>query len=211
MAFHAEARDLATTELHRMFDALGTQRHAARLFNVTQRHIRRWRSGDRRLPHAVAIVIRLLVAGAITLDQIENVVASAPVQTNGGAKPEPLAPLEEASQERSLRPHVKTPAPEQSAPTRAPAAALAILALGSGRCHWPIGDPQTATFSFCNSPAIPQQPYCARHRAQARETPRSRHDRCQKRGSVPDPTVNLAPALLNNLNGACVWPALGNK
>ena len=62
------ALSAATTEFRAALDALNiTQRRAAKLFNVTSRHIRRWRSGDRRLPHAVAIVCNLLTMGVVTI------------------------------------------------------------------------------------------------------------------------------------------------
>src|SRR5262249_56009627 len=67
-------------------DTLGvTQRRAAKLFNVNPRHIRRWRSGARRVPHAVGIVCNLLATGVVTIEQVE---AAAPVH----AKPEPPPP-----------------------------------------------------------------------------------------------------------------------
>jgi hypothetical protein len=34
-----------------------TQRRAAKLFNVTPRHIRRWQHGDRNVPHTVSLVV----------------------------------------------------------------------------------------------------------------------------------------------------------
>src|SRR6516165_7201542 len=71
-----EARGLATTELHSMFGlrqrrpraaatteftTLGiTQRRAAKIFDVSERHFRRWRSGDRQIPIGVAILLRLV-------------------------------------------------------------------------------------------------------------------------------------------------------
>ena len=65
------ALSAAATEFRETLDAIDiTQRHAARLFGVSPRHIRRWRSGSRRLPHAA--------------------------RTNGNAKPGPPAPLKEA-------------------------------------------------------------------------------------------------------------------
>ena len=114
-----------------------------------------------------------MLAGKVTIADVELAAGLVATRTSGGAEGEPLAsleepsvPLEEASQERSLRPHVKTPAPEQSVPARAPAAALAILALKPGGCHWPVNDPRHATFRFCNSPTT-EPPYCDEHRRAA--------------------------------------------
>src|SRR5262249_11436558 len=182
MAFHAEARDLATTELHRMFDALGTQRHAARLFAVTPRHIRRWRSGARHLPQAVGIVCNLLAMGKLTVADVELAAGLVAARTNGGAPPVkppreaavPLPSLASPAQTKGAEPEPLAPreeAPEQSAPARAKTAALAVCALAANGCRWPLGDPQH-DFSFCSSPALPQQPYCARHHAAAYLAPR---------------------------------------
>ena len=35
------------------------------------------------------------------------------------------------------------------------------------RCKWPIGDPKTAEFGFCNEPALTGKPYCESHCAMA--------------------------------------------
>ncbi|HXV24764.1 MAG TPA: GcrA family cell cycle regulator [Alphaproteobacteria bacterium] len=34
-------------------------------------------------------------------------------------------------------------------------------------CMWPIGDPRSPEFRFCEEPADPGRPYCASHCAQA--------------------------------------------
>jgi GcrA cell cycle regulator len=39
---------------------------------------------------------------------------------------------------------------------------------GSGHgCMWPIGDPKSPEFHFCDDPADPGRPYCSTHCAQA--------------------------------------------
>jgi GcrA cell cycle regulator len=35
------------------------------------------------------------------------------------------------------------------------------------RCKWPIGDPQSADFGFCQKSAVADRPYCADHCRQA--------------------------------------------
>ena len=140
------ALSAATTEFRAALDALNiTQRRAAKLFNVTSRHIRRWRSGDRRLPHAVAIVCNLLTMGVVTIEQVE----AATPRTNGGAEPKPPAPL-------------------LVEPARAEAATVAqkVYALEPGTCRWPLGDPQHPDFRFCGSPTV-APPYCNEHRIAA--------------------------------------------
>ena len=154
---HAEAHDpsVAKTEFGAAIAALGiTQHRVARLFGVGPRSIRRWQDGDRRVPCGVSIVVRLLACGAVTVDQVEAVVAI-PARTNGSAKLEPPAPL------------LVAPAPEQS-PRRAEAAALAdpglttvekVVALAPGACRWPCGDPARPDFRFCGGP-VARGPYC---------------------------------------------------
>lgn len=43
-------------------------------------------------------------------------------------------------------------------------------------CCWPLGDPGTSTFHFCNSEALPGKPYCAAHAALAYVRVRDRRD-----------------------------------
>jgi hypothetical protein len=50
------------------------------MLGTTPRHLRRWRRGERRVPFGVAILVRFLAAGVITVDQVE-----AAARVNGGA------------------------------------------------------------------------------------------------------------------------------
>jgi hypothetical protein len=99
------------------------------MFGVRPRSVRRWQHGDRRVPRGVGIVLRLLAAGVITVDQVEQAAIPIPVRTNGSAKSEPPAPL------------LVEPAPAQAALARAEAAtttdsglttAEKVIALGPG-------------------------------------------------------------------------------
>jgi hypothetical protein len=168
-------RAAAVTEFGMALDAIGLpQNRVATLLQVSCRHIRRWRHGDRRVPRAVRLVINLLVTGAISIDQVEQAAVPASAPTNGGAKPETLAPFTEASQERSLRPHVKTPAPAP-VPTNPGPTTLAekVCRLTAEVCHFPIGDPRhSSSFYFCNAPVV-TPPYCERHHTQAHIAPRT--------------------------------------
>src|SRR5262249_35233187 len=81
MALHAETSDLSVVaaELRATLDTLGvTQRRAARLFNVSPRHIRRGHHGDRTVPHTVGLVVNLLAAGVITVSQAEAAAPAPP-------------------------------------------------------------------------------------------------------------------------------------
>jgi len=146
------ARSTAATEFRAALAALGIpQTRVAELFNVNPRHIRRWRSGDRRLPHAVGLVVNLLTTGVVTIEQAE---AAVPVltRTNGAAKPKPSA------------------APEQ--PTLAdPSLSTAekVLALAPNACRWPYNDPRHPNFYFCSRPTA-APPYCNEHRSAAHMT-----------------------------------------
>jgi len=187
MVLQAETTgDPSAAEFGTVLNTLGlAQTRVAEIFDVTPRHVRRWKHGDRRLPHAVAIVIRLLAAGAITLDQIEKVVASAPIQTNGRTKPRPpreaaapLASLASLAQTNGAEPEPLAPleeAPEQSALARVETATFAdsglstaqkVLALGPGRCCWPHNDPRHPDFYYCSRPTA-TPPYCNEHRRAA--------------------------------------------
>jgi hypothetical protein len=49
-----------------------TQAGAARLLGVDGRTTRYWAAGDRAIPESIAILLRLLVAGKITIQDIEE-------------------------------------------------------------------------------------------------------------------------------------------
>jgi len=144
------ASALATTEFAAL-DALDIARHAARWFGVGPWHIRRWRSGTRRLPHAVGIVCNLLTMKAVTVEQVEAA-AAGPVQTNGGGKREP--------------PALPEPTPTPARADSSLSTAQKVFARAPNACCWPYGDPKDRTFRFCNNPVV-KPPYCARHYAAA--------------------------------------------
>ncbi|HUS95729.1 MAG TPA: GcrA family cell cycle regulator [Hyphomicrobiaceae bacterium] len=53
-------------------------------------------------------------------------------------------------------------------------------------CRWPIGDPQTAEFHFCNKSKVPGLPYCEPHSRRAFQPPQSRRkDKSGGRVSAP--------------------------
>lgn len=177
------ASDLSVvrTEFRETLDALGLAQHRiAHLFGVGPRSVRRWQNGDRRVPCGVDILLRLMACGAVSIDEVERVAVAIPARTNGGAEPEPPAPLPAA------------PALEQSAATGAEVAALAdpelttaeaIVALAPGACRWPHGDPGCAGFRFCGSP-VARQPYCEIHHALACAAPRTGSGQDASRGLV---------------------------
>ena len=83
---------MAPTEFHEALGTLGlAQQRVAQLFGVGPRSVRRWQYGERRVPCGVDIVVRLLAAGMVTVEQVEQAASLIPSRTNGG--PEPSAPL----------------------------------------------------------------------------------------------------------------------
>ena len=167
-----EARDLAAPELHRMFGprrrrpraaaptefgaaftTLGLpQNRVAKLFGVSCRHIRRWQHGNRTVPRAVRLVINLLVAGAISIDQAEGAAGPVSARTNGCARPEPPASAPVALACAEAATHA-----DPGSTTVA-----AVLALHEASCRWPLGDPRHSSFRFCGDPVV-EPPYCQRH------------------------------------------------
>jgi hypothetical protein len=108
-------------------------------------------------------VFRLLAAGVITIDQVEQAAISVPARTGGSAKGEP--PAEPASDQSALA-RAKTTALANSSLT----VAERVLALVPGVCRWPCGD-LGPDFRFCGDPVV-EPPYCAHHRTLAYLAPR---------------------------------------
>ncbi len=50
-----------------------SQRGAGQLFGVDERTSRRWALGERAIPHCVAIVLKLMIAGKITVADVLSV------------------------------------------------------------------------------------------------------------------------------------------
>jgi hypothetical protein len=183
---------MGPTEFHQTLGSLNlAQQRVAALFDVSPRAVRRWRDGERRVPCGVDIVVHLLAAGAVTIDQVER---AAVHRTNGGAAPSAPLPVQAVTvdlveQVGAARMNAEPPVVEPAAPllleppsevvTDLAEVALSadpviveltlgekVAALTSRSCHWPIGDPQHSDFRFCGE-ATKIPPYCAEHRALA--------------------------------------------
>jgi hypothetical protein len=151
-------RPPAVTEFGRALAVLEIKhRSAARWFHTSERNVRRWKNGARKTPPGVAVVVRLILAGKVTVADIELVAGLTPVQMNGHANLGPPAVVPEP-----------TPTPEPSASARAQTATLVeqVCALTIQHCHWPCGDPRHVDFFFCNAP-VSEPPYCPSHRRMA--------------------------------------------
>jgi GcrA cell cycle regulator len=76
------------------------------------------------------------------------------------ANPAPLpAPLLRAEEPRPLRPIV----PVEVKPVIRPVASVGRSSSRLVVCCWPIGEPGTSEFHFCDAPALSGKPYCAAH------------------------------------------------
>jgi len=85
---------------------------------------------------------------------------------------------------RSVVDATAPPRPPATAPPRPPAPAPAVLAapvfvrrVSRDPCCWPIGEPGTRSFRYCEAPAKPGKPYCAEHAEAAYVPVRSTRDR----------------------------------
>jgi GcrA cell cycle regulator len=83
------------------------------------------------------------------------VVASMPMQM-----PEPVR-VEPVPEEAAPLAHVAAEATPQAAP--APIRVVAPAMRRSSACCWPLGDPGTRSFRFCDAASLAGKPYCAEH------------------------------------------------
>jgi hypothetical protein len=75
----AAATSIRAGEFRETLDELGIeQQRLARIFHVGTRSVRRWRSGDRRVPAGVAILLPLAHDGKISVTDIEDAAAQLP-------------------------------------------------------------------------------------------------------------------------------------
>ena len=64
--------------------------------------------------------------------------------------------------------------------------------LSEDNCRWPIGDPQTPEFHFCNGKKVPGLPYCEHHCRRAFQPPQAR--RRNRSSASPEKTPVSLPA-----------------
>lgn len=86
----------------------------------------------------------------------------APHTASAGPAPAPR-PAPVRVKDEAAVPH----APAQHGNQLTPAMLAALTPTTGPRCKWPIGDPKTADFDFCDHVSLPGKPYCASHCAQA--------------------------------------------
>lgn len=67
-------------------------------------------------------------------------------------------------------------APSPRAPVQLRAVPAPRASMRAATCSWPIGDPGTASFRFCDDSAMTGKPYCAQHAALAYVKVRDRRE-----------------------------------
>lgn len=90
----------------------------------------------------------------LTSTDVPAVAAPAPAPTNV----QPLRPVQMAPPRPAAPQSVTAPAPR---PAMQPAPIQARRSAPS--CCWPIGEPGTKTFRFCDDMSVPGKPYCDEH------------------------------------------------
>jgi GcrA cell cycle regulator len=85
-----------------------------------------------------------------------------------------LPPLAGVATAPLSRPVAAEPQPEPPRPQ--PARPVTARALRPQTCCWPLGEPGTRTFHFCDAEALPGKPYCAAHAAIAYVRVRDKRD-----------------------------------
>ncbi len=120
-------------------------------------------AGVRAPPSIIGKTKGLVRATSVQVETTTPVVPSTPTP------PTAIQPAPPASKSVGLPdPPTTTPPPPAPRPvTPAPLPRLAsVLARPYGRvitCLWPIGEPGTRSFHFCDSPSEPGKPYCCEH------------------------------------------------
>ena len=96
----------------------------------------------------------------------------------GAARPAVPDPVPEAASSGALKPAPETP-PARTTAASARAALQAVSSRPFGRvvtCCWPIGEPGTRDFHFCDGRSVPGKPYCEEHAALAYVKVRDRRE-----------------------------------
>jgi hypothetical protein len=112
----------------------------ARILNCTQRSARRYAQGARQLPHTAVVLLRLLDGGVCTVAQIEEACSPSP-------------------RDRDEPPDC----PEGG--TNDGGAVAAIARLTAESCRYPVGDPNSVAFHFCNAHRLQGHSNCKAHYA----------------------------------------------
>jgi hypothetical protein len=152
------------TEFREALAELGiTQHRFAQLCGVSPRCVRRWQSGDRRIPNGIGIILRLLAAGAVTITQVEQAASPAPASTRRNGSTQPPCPVNHECRQRT--------AAATAEPEPAPEAGVGFHQLGRRTCRWPLWEnqlPAVNEMRFCGGATVAGSPYCSSHTTVAR-------------------------------------------
>ncbi len=118
-----------------------------------------------------------------------------PIKRGGPARPRPTPTRPKVPKLAEIMPlTVAVPAtnapqalPQPDPPEPKPAAAepRALRPQASKPCCWPIGDPGTTGFRFCDQPALAGKPYCEEHSRKAYAPARSGDQPTHRRLGLP--------------------------
>ncbi len=103
---------------------------------------------------------------------------TAPLQRRPPAprQPQPMRRPEPQPQPMQRQPQVAAPPPVQQAPPPPPAVVRSFPRLSNRSCCWPLGEPGTAGFRFCDEGAMAGKPYCSSHASVAYVKARDRRE-----------------------------------
>ncbi len=104
---------------------------------------------------------------------------AAPLQRRPPAprQPQPMRRPEPAPQPvQQHQPQVVAPPPVQLAPPPPPAVVRSFPRVSNRSCCWPLGEPGTAGFRFCDEGAMSGKPYCSQHASVAYVKARDRRE-----------------------------------
>lgn len=99
----------------------------------------------------------------------KNAVVGKAHRLNLPSRPSPIRRLEGEAAKPAVPKRVQGPTlPPLAVTTGSPAPALRTVAPAKSAprgtpCCWPIGEPGTANFHFCNATAVTSKPYCEAH------------------------------------------------
>ena len=103
-----------------------------------------------------------------------------------GAATMPLLPVKTAQRASPLPRHERIERAAAPTSERRRRSELPVLTGRNSPCCWPIGEPGTQGFRFCEATSLPGRPYCDEHAGIAYVRPRDRRERQAGREAITD-------------------------
>lgn len=75
----------------------------------------------------------------------------------------------------------------------APEDRVALVDLTECSCRWPVGDPQSPDFGFCNHKKVPGLQYCETHARRAFQPPQTRTRRIEREAPLQPVSIGRSP------------------